>query len=180
MANLIIQENGQVRYRPAVNGEEITIQTPCNCSEVTGVQINNTTFPFYDTLGNSLENITGLFAKDSLIRVLIDTVNVRAYILNGAVPRLRIVEVTAKLSHSNWSGSEAPYTQSVTINGMTDTTPGIARVNYQTATVAQRNEARKAMLCLTSQGTDTVTITADGEKPTVDIPIVIRMDIKDA
>lgn len=84
MANLIIQENGKARIRPAVNGEEITIKAPCDCSAVTGVQINNVTFPFYDAAGNSLANIRGKFAESSLIRVMIDTVNVRAYILNSA------------------------------------------------------------------------------------------------
>jgi hypothetical protein len=84
MANLIIQENGEVRTRPAVNGEELTIRTPCDCSSVTGVQINNVTFPFCDTCGNSLQDIHGKFAEGSLIRVMIDTVNVRAYILNSA------------------------------------------------------------------------------------------------
>lgn len=84
MANLIIQENGMVRTRPAVNGEEITIKTPCDCSAVTGVQINNVAFPFCDTCGNSMRDIHGKFAEGSLIRVMIDTVNVRAYILNSA------------------------------------------------------------------------------------------------
>jgi len=83
MENLIIEENGKPRTTPALNGEEITIKTPCDCTSVTGVQINGEVFPFYDTLGNSLENLTGLFAKNSLIRVLIDTDNTRAYILNA-------------------------------------------------------------------------------------------------
>lgn len=84
MANLIIQENGKVRTRPAVNGEELTIKTPCDCTAVSGVQINNVAFPFCDTCGNSMQDIRGKFAKGSLIRVMIDTVNVRAYILNSA------------------------------------------------------------------------------------------------
>lgn len=83
MANLIIQENGVARTRPAVNGEEVTIKAPCDCSAVTGVQINGIAFPFYDALGNSLANINGLFAEGSLIRVLVDTDNTRAYILNA-------------------------------------------------------------------------------------------------
>lgn len=83
MANLIIQENGGARTRPAVTGEEITIKTPCGCSDVTGVQINGVAFPFYDASGNSLADMTGLFAKDSLIRVLIDADKTRAYILNA-------------------------------------------------------------------------------------------------
>lgn len=83
MANLIIQENGVARTTPALHGEELTIVAPCDCSAVSGVQINGEAFPFYDTLGNHLN--TSLFAEGSLIRVMIDTENVRAYILNHAV-----------------------------------------------------------------------------------------------
>lgn len=86
MANLIIQENGVARTRPAINGEELTVRTPCDCSAVTGVQINGVAFPFYDAAGNSLSGIPNLFAKGSLIRVLIDTENTRAFILNTAAP----------------------------------------------------------------------------------------------
>lgn len=85
MANLIIQENGAARTAPAVHGEEITIQTPCDCTAVTGVQIAGVVYPFYDAAGNNLSSASGLFGEDSLIRVLIDTVNTRSYILNQAV-----------------------------------------------------------------------------------------------
>lgn len=83
MANLIIQENGVTRTRSATHGEEITIKSPCDCSSVTGVQINGVVFPFYDVTGHSLANINELFSKDSLIRVLIDTDLKRSYILNA-------------------------------------------------------------------------------------------------
>lgn len=84
MANLIVQENGSARTTPAVNGEELTIQAPCDCSAVEGVQINNVAFPFYDAAGNSIVDIRNKFSTGSLIRVMIDTVNARAYILNSA------------------------------------------------------------------------------------------------
>lgn len=84
MANLIIQENGEIRTRSAVNGEELTIQAPCDCSAVEGVQINNVVFPFYDAAGNSIVDIRNKFSTGSLIRVMIDTINARAYILNSA------------------------------------------------------------------------------------------------
>lgn len=88
MANLIIQENGAARVTPAVHGEEITIQAPCNCFEVTGVQIASDVFPFYDACGKRLVGVGDLFTTGSLIRVLIDTVNKRATILNrGITPR---------------------------------------------------------------------------------------------
>lgn len=85
MANLIIQENGVVRTTPAVHGEEITIQAPCDCSAVEGVQIADVVYPFYDAAGNPLPMGTGLFATGNLIKVLIDTVNVRATIINHAI-----------------------------------------------------------------------------------------------
>lgn len=178
MANIIIQENGQVRYRPAVHGEEITIQTPCNCSEVTGVKINNVEFPFYDAAGNNLMSATGLFAKNSLIRVMIDTVNKRAYILNRAVPRMEIYEWTETLSASSWDSSSGLPKQKIMSWGITSDTHGIVRVNYQGTTLEQREAARKALLCLTDQGENFIEITADGELPTVDIPIVIRLDFE--
>lgn len=85
MANLIIQENGVARTTPAVNGEEITIQAPCDCSAVEGVQIAGVAYPFYDAAGKPMPMGTGLFTEGSLIRVLIDTVNGRATIINHAI-----------------------------------------------------------------------------------------------
>lgn len=85
MANMIIQENGQERTTAAVHGEEITIQAPCNCSAVSGVQIAGVAYPFYDAVGRVLPSGSGLFAEGSLIRVLIDTVNTRATILNHGI-----------------------------------------------------------------------------------------------
>jgi hypothetical protein len=85
MANLIIQENGVARTTPAVHGEEITIQTPCDCSAVSGVQIAGVAYPFYDAAGKVLPTGTGLFTEGTLIRVLIDTVNTRSTIINHAI-----------------------------------------------------------------------------------------------
>lgn len=85
MANLIIQENNVERTLPAVHGEEITIKAPCNCSAVTGVQIAGVVYPFYDAAGKPMEMGSGLFSKDNLIRVLIDTENTRATIINHAI-----------------------------------------------------------------------------------------------
>ena len=96
MANLIIQENGKARTAPAVHGEEITIQAPCNCSAVSGVQIAGVAYPFYDAAGKVLPMGTGLFTEGSLIRVLIDTLNGRATIINHAVTPAAIGAATMK------------------------------------------------------------------------------------
>ena len=88
MANMIIQENGTERAYSAVHGEEITIVAPCDCTEVTGVQIAGVVYPFYDACGNSIGSVAGKFAEGSLIRVLIDTKNTRAQIINRTLTGL--------------------------------------------------------------------------------------------
>lgn len=101
MPNLIVQENGAARTRAAEHGEEITIQSPCDCSAVTGVQIAGEVFDFCDACGNSLAGRGDLFAKGNLVRVLIDTVNGRAIIVNRAVTPKQIGAAEADHTHDD-------------------------------------------------------------------------------
>ena len=80
--------------------------------------------------------------------------------------------VSATLSTS-WSGS-GPYTQSVTVSGLTANTNGSIGL-AASATAAQREAAREAMLAVTAQGTNSITVTADGDKPTVSLPVVVTI-----
>ena len=125
MANLIIQENGVARTTPAVHGEEITIQTPCDCSAVSGVQIAGVAYPFYDAAGKALPAGTGLFTEGSLIRVLIDTVNTRATIINHAITPDAIGAAKSSHNHSasNITSGTLPVSRGGTGNTSVDTTP---------------------------------------------------------
>jgi hypothetical protein len=72
---------------------------------------------------------------------------------------------------TTWVGS-GPYTQNVTVSGMTtskNATVGLA----STATQVQREAARNASFIVTAQTTNQITITADGDKPTIAIPISV-------
>ena len=78
------------------------------------------------------------------------------------------VEVTA--AASGWSGS--PAAQTLSIVGMTADSLYWVGLN-STATYAQRDAARKAVLAPTAQGTNSLTLTCDGVTPTVDLPILV-------
>ena len=85
---------------------------------------------------------------------------------------IKSTQVLATLT-TTWTGT-GPFMQAVTIAGMTATKNGIIGL-APTATAAERTAAKAASLMLTSQDTNTITITADGDKPTIALPIVVTM-----
>lgn len=83
---------------------------------------------------------------------------------------------TAILLASDWEGEEAPYTQMVTVTGVTASDmPDIAPV--YSSNLETRLVQREAWNLVgdADSGEDTLTFTCDEEKPTTDIPIQIRV-----
>jgi hypothetical protein len=80
--------------------------------------------------------------------------------------------VLKTLSAASWVGSSAPYTQALTVTGLGATQNGTISI-AQSATATQRAAALKAKLSATGQAAGTLTVTADGTKPTVDIPVTV-------
>lgn len=81
-----------------------------------------------------------------------------------------ITAVEATAAASGWSGS--PAAQTLSIAGMTADSLYWVGLN-STATYAQRDAARKAVIAPTAQGTNSLTLTCDGVTPTVDLPILV-------
>lgn len=82
------------------------------------------------------------------------------------------VAISATLTASGWTGSAAPFTQTINVAGLTANQNGTISV-AQSATAAQRESAREAILSPTGQTAGKLTISADGDKPTVNIPVVV-------
>ena len=76
------------------------------------------------------------------------------------------------LAAADWYGDVVPYTQNITVDGMSADKNGIAAVS-QTATTEQMTAAENAKLRVTGQSEDVVTISCFGEKPGVNIPVSI-------
>lgn len=80
--------------------------------------------------------------------------------------------VTVTLAASAWAGANAPFTQELTVTGLQSGTNGMVNVAHS-ATAAQRDCAREAMLSVTGQEDGKLIVVADGELPEVDIPVCV-------
>lgn len=82
------------------------------------------------------------------------------------------VAIYATLLATAWVGVDAPYTQELSVEGLTATQNGVINVAHD-ATADQREIAREAMLSVIGQEDGKLIIVADGEMPEFDIPVYI-------
>ena len=94
------------------------------------------------------------------------------YALQFVSPKAKTENVT--LTSDGWT-AEKPYTQGITLTyPLQSGTKGFIGI-AQTATAEQREAARNALLSVTGQSGGVLTITADGEKPAVNIPLTLTI-----
>lgn len=80
--------------------------------------------------------------------------------------------VEATLSIEGWEGDQAPYTQTIDVEGLTADQNGSISLS-QSVTPDQRAAAVVARLTVSGQSEGTLTISADGVKPTEELPVNI-------
>lgn len=95
--------------------------------------------------------------------------------VDTALSNAKTIAKTATLTAAGWSAS-APYTQSVTVSGLTDTKRAMAYPVYgsNTATNLALKEAC-GMVSFASRSGSTLTFTCLEDKPTVNIPITVEV-----
>ena len=92
----------------------------------------------------------------------------------NAIGHVYAAEFTATLSTS-WSGSAAPYTQTVTINGITSAhNPIVDVVMSGTYSTDQQRSEQWGYIYRAVTGTNQITFYAS-EKPTVSLPIRVKV-----
>ena len=90
----------------------------------------------------------------------------------GAAPIRTTTEVT--LAAASWSGDSAPYTYTLTVNGVTDTS--MQEIVFATSiNLEQLTAGQNANIQDGGQSANTIVLKAWGEKPTVDLPIRVIM-----
>ena len=112
----------------------------------------STTTPINETNLNTMDNA-------------IDLIDSRVVGIGNQVESLA-TDVQVTLLANAWSSAS----QTVTVTGMTATAKGVVSL-ATTATATQREAARDALLAVTGQGTNSVTVVADGDVPEIDLPI---------
>lgn len=95
--------------------------------------------------------------------------------VDTALSNAKTIAKTATLTAAGWSAS-APYTQSVTVSGLTDAKRAMAYPVYgsNTATNLALKEAC-GMVSFASRSGSTLTFTCLEDKPTVNIPITVEV-----
>ena len=93
-------------------------------------------------------------------------------------PRTRCAAINSKIQNvtlniSSWSGSEAPFSYTVSNSNVTSTSKVVEIMPANGATNDQLAAYLSAGLCGGATGTGTITIKAFGKKPTTNIPITI-------
>lgn len=80
--------------------------------------------------------------------------------------------INATLPMSGWTDGSAPYSQVLIISGLKASQNGIISVS-QNITSQQMEVVCAAGLNISSQSDGTITIVANGDRPTMDIPVTI-------
>lgn len=141
-------------------------------SSIANTQVSGlTTRQFASGVITTALNITaeGKIADARALKTLNDKITTNA----NNITKLNSKIQNVTLNISSWSGSEAPFSYTVSNSNVTSTSKVVEIMPANGATNAQLQAYLSAGLCGGATGTGTITIKAFGKKPTTNIPITI-------
>jgi len=134
---------------------------------------------YFDALyTTALVKMTGYSKADSVASIATtDTINQAIGKLEyGYESKASKVMFTSLTITDTWTGSSAPYTQDVTVTGMTaDDEPHIMPVYSATLSTAQAQEIAYGMISKAVSGANKITFTCNFSKPATAIPIEVEV-----
>lgn len=134
-----------------------------------------------DSYGNSIEG-RSVFTSNSSGDMDLDSVLASIFNIENDIADLtdrkadKAISISATLTTTGWSGSGAPYTQTVSAPGVTADPAQVVNVSAAENLTADQYEAvTGAQLWGKSKSVNSIVVAAYGDKPTVNIPIVITI-----
>lgn len=119
-----------------------------------------------------LVNVDSALSEESENPVQNKIINDAINSIKREISQIRYKKVNAIVEAANWEGSEAPYTNTITISGATETND-IQVMPADTITVDQAGSWSGAMIMAATQASGSITLKAFGDKPEIDIPVTV-------
>lgn len=69
-----------------VDGKQISFKAPCDSSEASGLTINDVEYDIVNSVGESVLGVYNVWGQDSIVSVILNTTNNKAYIQNKHTP----------------------------------------------------------------------------------------------
>lgn len=133
MANIRLNLN-----EPICDGYATTFEAPCDCTDITGlivyypvlvdgvISTESKTFTFKDAHNNTMTGVGNLFLQGAIVKVILNVTDGYAYIqnadTNGYIEAFmnhhRATPFSITLASTGWTGSAAPYSQTVSASGL--------------------------------------------------------------
>ena len=84
------------------------------------------------------------------------------------------VQVSATISAENWTGTEAPYTNTVSVEGVTETNV-VDLITPEALTQQQIEAYQNSLILNATQSSGQITLQCWGTPPTIDLPMLVNI-----
>lgn len=102
-----------------VNGKQISFIAPCDCSVTKCLRVNEVDYAIVDATGCVVTEKGGAWAANSMVSVILDTVNKKAYLQGSSLGAIT-QKLLATIPASGWSATPTNgwLTNQVSVSGM--------------------------------------------------------------